>query len=125
MSSCVRPNEDNNADDNHVEVVSKDVEGKGDSEGINKDVLVADGVDEDVNDDLFADAVEPDEEREKAGAQGEIEEIPEDEAEDLLPRRSSPDPGRPTQEEIDEHMIDHLPFRSWCEECVKGRGTGE
>ena len=21
--------------------------------------------------------------------------------------------------------MDHYPFRSWCEECVKGRGTGE
>ena len=64
-------------------------------------------------------------EEKDALAQGEIEDIPDDEAEDLIPKRTSPDPGKPTQAEIDDHQIDHLPFRSWCEECVKGKGTGE
>jgi hypothetical protein len=31
------------------------------------------------------------------------------------------DPGQPTTKEIDEHAATHLPFRSWCSECVRGR----
>ncbi len=41
------------------------------------------------------------------------------------PRRSLPDPGQPTASEIEEHRLDHLPYRSWCAECVAARGTGE
>ena len=26
----------------------------------------------------------------------------------------------PTEEEYEEHMRTHIPFRSWCEFCVKG-----
>ncbi len=70
------------------------------------------------DDALFGDAMDGE-------ATGEIEEIPDAEAEDMAPKRVSPDPGRPTQSEIDDHMIDHMPYRCWCEECVKGRGTGE
>ena len=33
-----------------------------------------------------------------------------------------PDPRKPSQREIDEHELTHLPFRSWCEHCVKGKG---
>ena len=32
------------------------------------------------------------------------------------------DPKLPTQDEIDLHMLSHLPYRNWCEHCVKGRG---
>ena len=28
----------------------------------------------------------------------------------------------PSQAEIDEHWLDHLPCRSWCGTCVSGRG---
>ena len=45
--------------------------------------------------------------------------------EDCQPKVVSVDPGRPSQAEIDEHCIDHLPYRSWCACCVQGRGTGE
>ena len=31
-------------------------------------------------------------------------------------------PQSPTQEEIDEHCLTHLPFRSWCRHCVKAKG---
>lgn len=34
-------------------------------------------------------------------------------------------PSQPSQAQIDEHNIDHQPFRSWCELCVEARGTGE
>ena len=69
--------------------------------------------------DLFGDVREGE-------AVGEVEEIDDEYAnEDVAPKRISPDPGKPTQSQIDEHMIDHFPFRSWCEFCVKGRATGE
>ena len=28
----------------------------------------------------------------------------------------------PTRTEIEEHHLTHLPFRSWCHHCVRGRG---
>ena len=31
-------------------------------------------------------------------------------------------PTMPTQKEIEEHMIHHIPSRSWCEFCRYGRG---
>ena len=34
----------------------------------------------------------------------------------------------PTQQEIDEHMVSHLPYRVWCAHCIRGRPgviTGE
>ena len=31
-------------------------------------------------------------------------------------------PYTPTQEEVEEHMATHLPYRSWCPHCVAGRG---
>ena len=32
------------------------------------------------------------------------------------------DPKLPTQAEIDEHNLTHLPFRNWCRHCVRGKG---
>jgi hypothetical protein len=32
------------------------------------------------------------------------------------------DPKKPCVEDIAEHELFHLPYRSWCEVCVKGRG---
>ena len=60
------------------------------------------------------------------GEQGEIIGLDDDELEaEAAPRRTAPDPGQPTREEVEEHRVDHFPFRSWCEFCVKGRGSGE
>ena len=28
---------------------------------------------------------------------------------------------RPTEEEVREHELTHIPYRSWCEHCVKGK----
>ena len=28
----------------------------------------------------------------------------------------------PTADEVEKHMMTHLPYRNWCEYCVKGRG---
>ena len=29
----------------------------------------------------------------------------------------------PTAKEVEEHAITHIPFRSWCKHCVKGRAV--
>ena len=76
-------------------------------------------VNEDELEELFGDV--------RAGeAVGEIEEIDDDYAsEDVAPKRVSPDPGKPSQSDIDDHMVDHFPYRCWCEFCVRGMATGE
>ena len=33
------------------------------------------------------------------------------------------DPRMPNKAEVDEHEKTHLPFRSWCRHCVRGRGV--
>ncbi len=41
------------------------------------------------------------------------------------PRRIVRDPGVPSQKNIDEHESGgHATYRTWCEACVEGRGTG-
>ena len=32
------------------------------------------------------------------------------------------DPSMPTRAEREEHEKTHLPFRSWCRHCVRGKG---
>ena len=58
-------------------------------------------------------------------AQGAGESETDSQHEEAMPKVVARDPGDPTQAEIDEHNVDHLPYRSWCECCVMGRGTGE
>ena len=41
--------------------------------------------------------------------------------EEAAPRDSLPTPELPSQSEIDDHNIDHCPYRSWCRHCVEGR----
>ena len=36
--------------------------------------------------------------------------------------RSIGDPRLPTQAEVDDHNITHMPYRNWCPHCVRGRG---
>ena len=31
---------------------------------------------------------------------------------------------RPTDKEVEEHMNTHLPYRSWCPHCVRGKARG-
>ena len=35
------------------------------------------------------------------------------------------DPREPSKEEREEHEKTHLPFRNWCQHCVRGRGKEE
>ena len=32
------------------------------------------------------------------------------------------DPRRPSQAEVDEHELTHVPYRNWCPVCVRCRG---
>ena len=47
------------------------------------------------------------------------------EDEEIVPRRVLPDPGQPTEQEYEEHCVDHANYRSWCKHCVRARGRGE
>ena len=40
------------------------------------------------------------------------------------PKRMMRDPGQPSREEIEEHNVDHTPYRAWCPSCVKARAIG-
>ena len=44
------------------------------------------------------------------------------EAEEVQPRRAQPSPDAPTESEMRDHKVDHLPYREWCDECVEGFG---
>ena len=62
----------------------------------------------------------------EADREGEPMVLKEDEdEEECAPVRLAPEPGEPTAEEIEQHRTTHLPYRTWCEECVMGRGSGE
>ena len=45
-----------------------------------------------------------------------------DEPEEARKPKTKPDPKLPSKQEIEEHNITHLPYRSWCPHCVAGRG---
>ena len=32
---------------------------------------------------------------------------------------------RPSEKEVEQHMLTHLPFRSWCAHCVRGKSKGK
>ena len=38
------------------------------------------------------------------------------------PVRIAKCPGAPTQKEVDDHYVSHIPYRSWCQVCVKAKG---
>ena len=42
--------------------------------------------------------------------------------EDIELRQALPCPAMPTRAEIEQHEIDHLPVRRWCQACLEGRG---
>ena len=45
------------------------------------------------------------------------------EGEEAIPARGLPSPTQPTRKEIQEHVLTHLPPRSWCGHCLRERGT--
>ena len=66
-----------------------------------------------IQEELFGDVTDADAQRSEMG-NGHRDESHDDGAEeDCGPKRVAPDPGMPTQSEVDDHNVDHLPFRSW------------
>ena len=55
-----------------------------------------------------------------SSAEGELVEAPE--AEEVQQQASMPSPTLPSHSERMEHRITHLPYRSWCDECVEAFG---
>ena len=49
-----------------------------------------------------------------------VEEI--EDTEESTKAKAMRQPYQPTQREIDEHELTHIPFRDWCIHCMKGRG---
>ena len=45
-------------------------------------------------------------------------ENPEEEA--IRPKTRAP-PKQPSAEEVENHMVSHLPFRDWCPHCLRGK----
>ena len=41
------------------------------------------------------------------------------------PAKIAHNPRQPTELELEEHRVDHTPYRSWCKWCVMARGRGE
>ena len=41
--------------------------------------------------------------------------------EEADPAKTLPSPYVPTQAEIDEHNVDHVPYRCWCPHCCRSR----
>ena len=55
--------------------------------------------------------------------EGDAEQEPEQAAEDEgFAARALPAPPQPTPEMLASHNVSHIPFRSWCAHCVRGRG---
>ena len=50
---------------------------------------------------------------------GEMLEAP---TEEVGPRRHMPTPEMPSASAIAQHRENHLPYASWCDQCVEGRG---
>ena len=42
-------------------------------------------------------------------------------SEEAMRVRKLVDPKKPSQQEVDEHFLSHLPFRNWCPHCMKGK----
>ena len=43
---------------------------------------------------------------------------------EAVPARAVRVPTKPSKQEVDEHMLTHLPYRSWCPHCVRGKSKG-
>ena len=46
-------------------------------------------------------------------------------SDEIEPLKQAPSPSMPSAAEVEEHRVTHIPYRSWCRECVMGRGLGE
>ena len=54
-----------------------------------------------------------------------VDEIIGSNMEEVQPVKILPAPYTPTEEDVAEHCVDHVQYRSWCEHCVHGFGREE
>ena len=45
--------------------------------------------------------------------------------EEVAPLRAASALGKPCAADVGERNITHMPYRSWCDSCVEGRGLGK
>ena len=55
----------------------------------------------------------------------ELEDEAEEAEEEARKVKLAASPYVPTAKEVDEHNVTHLPFRSWCHQCVKGKARNK
>ena len=55
----------------------------------------------------------------------EVHDVDEEDPQHAKPARGLTAPAQPTQQEIAEHELTHLPFRSWCPTCVANKGRAD
>ena len=48
-----------------------------------------------------------------------------DETDESQAAKPLPQPRKPSPEEVAAHELTHLPYRSWCSHCVRGRGRAD
>ena len=75
----------------------------------------------------FEKAISPIEENEEKemempSAKGERVKMPRQEEFGVRNPRKLLDPKLPTEKEVEEHNLTHLPYRNWCPHCVAGKG---
>ena len=62
------------------------------------------------------------------GAKRIVDDIAEDDVGNVVEAqqpRGRPDPGTPTPEEYQQHMLTHIPYRRWCRWCAMARARNE
>ena len=84
------------------------------------DVVAGMDVESSVQGDLFGEIADTEAGEAEMGSGRGTEAREDSSEEDCGPKSVAPDLGMPTQSEIDDHNVDHLPFRSWCVSCVCG-----
>ena len=75
---------------------------------------------------MAAAARDDEEEKNEEGDQDEEKGNEEMEAEEeVITHKAVQDPGQPSKAEKAAHDLTHMPFRSWCPHCVRGRGKAK
>ena len=56
--------------------------------------------------------------------EGEVH-VEEESEEDSAELKHAKDIASPSRDAVEQHRVTHLPYRSWCKQCVMGRGIGK
>ena len=57
-------------------------------------------------------------------AEGEVC-VEEESEEDSAELKHATDVASPSRDTVEQHRVTHFPYRSWCKQCVMGRGVGK